>query len=687
MKKIFFSLLLIYCSMLSVNAQTPDWVWARSGQSTGIGEGYAIATDNVGNAYFTGYFSWNIIFGTHVMTGGTDNVFLTKYDSNGNVIWCKSQTGGTAQSYAISTDRSGNIYITGSFTDTVYFGSHMLTSAGYDDFFLAKYDPSGNVLWAKRAGGAKSDIGYGVSADDFGNVYVTGGFQSTNFFIGSFSFPTIGNDDAFVAKYDSSGNVLWARSAGGTGFDDGFGVATDKYGNIYITGDIGSTSMTFGSYVLTNPGIFIVKYDSLGTVQWAKNPIGGGGFYVATDESNNIYVTGEYGISISFGSISLSSAGSNDAFLVKYNSAGNALWAKSIGGAGADHGSCVVADKFGTVYTTGGFTPPIMTIDTITLQIPVGPVNDAMYISRFDSSGHILFAKALPSGGDDLNSVAVTSTGCIYVGGDYKPDTFIVGLDTLFRLNSENAFIARLCYSGLPVANFISSDTTFCSETGKCISFIDHSTGNPTSWHWTFTGAVPDTSSLQNPNSICYSTPGTYPVTLIVSNGTTTDTLTVSPLIIFGISVAPPTITIIGGDTLMSSHGSTYQWYLNGSAIAGATDSFYVEHQSGTYSVQISDVTGGCHALSNGVTVGLIELSGSGGITIYPNPFDNQVTIVAKSREPLEIVIYDIASKKIMEQKFTTSLSLNTRVLAKGVYLYEVKKENGVIERGKIVKD
>jgi PKD repeat protein len=536
------------------------------------------------------------------------------------------------------------------------------------------------------------DYGMGVSTDRLGNIYITGYFESPTIIFGSYTLSTAGSYDIFIVKYNSSGNVLWAKSAGGSGIDIGNGVATDDSGNVYVTGIVGSVTISFGSYTLNNSGgnTFLVKYDSSGNVQWAKCSIGNGNataHHVAADSANNVYLTGSFCCSpVSFGSDTLTNYGNSDAFFVKFNSLGNVLWCKNITDSFDTYGYCVATDKTDKIYVTGSFHGSTLTLDTIRLQRQTGS-HDPLYLAEFDSSGNAVFAKALTAGGDDQNAVAVSSSGCVYVGGDYDSTNFVVGKDTLVIYGySENVFVAKLCYAGI-AANFACSDTVFCSETGKCISFIDHSSGNPTSWHWTFTGAVPDTSSLQNPDSICYSTPGTYPVTLIVSNGTTSDTITVSPLIIFGTSVAQPTITVRGGDTLVSSHGSTYQWYLNGNIIAGATDSFYVEHQSGTYSVQISDVTGGCHALSSGVAVGIIELSGGGGISIFPNPFDDLLTIQAKSSDPFEIVIYDIASQKIIQQKFTGSLSLNLRLLAKGVYIYEVKNGNGVIERGKIVKD
>jgi len=104
--------------------------------------------------------------------------------------------------YGISTDFTGNIYVTGYFKDTATFGSYPLTSSGDSDIFVAKLDPNGNWLWVKKAGSSGTDVGKGVSTDTNGNVYVTGYFQNTASF-GSFDLVSFGGKDIFVSKLDT----------------------------------------------------------------------------------------------------------------------------------------------------------------------------------------------------------------------------------------------------------------------------------------------------------------------------------------------------------------------------------------------------------------------------------------------------------------------------------------------------
>jgi len=243
--------------------------------------------------------------------------------------------------------------------------------------------------------------------------------------------------------------------------------------------------------------------------------------------------------------------------------------------------------------------------------------------------------------------------------------------------------------SGPPVALFQSSDTTFCTEVGECINFYDLSSGNPTSWRWIFTGAIPDSSNQQNPTNICYYNPGTYPVTLIVSNANGTDTLAVNPLIIFGTAPSPPTV-IVSGDTVFCSHASSYQWYYNGAPISGAIDSFYIATQSGIYSAQITE--NGCAVLSNGVTVTITSVAEhmNSEIKIYPNPAHDMIMVYGL-RVKTSIEIYNVLGEKVygseprlVNSKPETIIDISS--FSKGVYFISVI-EGDKINRAKIVKE
>ncbi len=349
--------------------------WAQSAGTTWLNTGKGVVTDANGNTYVTGTFqSPTITFGSYTftvtsMTGG--DVFLVKYDSSGNVIWAKA-AGGTGDDlgWGICTDANGNAIITGYFNSaTITFGSTTLTSSGSRDLFIVKYDASGNVLWAKSAGGNSQDQGLSVCADAGGNIFVTGYFQSNSITFGSTTLTNAGgaNNDFFIAKYDASGNVLWAKSAGGSSADGGFGVYADAGGNVFATGTFDSPLITFGSTTLTNSGtngdFFIVKYSPSSNVLWAKSAGGtndDGGEGIITDTGGNAYVTGGFrSPTLTFGSNTLTNTDNTgntyDVFVVKYDPAGNVLWVKSAGGNKWDVAWGISIDGSGNVYITGDF--------------------------------------------------------------------------------------------------------------------------------------------------------------------------------------------------------------------------------------------------------------------------------------------------------------------------------------------
>jgi Tfp pilus assembly protein PilZ len=247
--------------------------------------------------------------------------------------------------------------------DSIIFDSFTLTNAGAYDIFIVKYDAAGNVVWAQSAGGAYSEMGSGLSSDANGYIYITGAFESDSITFGSFTLTNAdpGSTDIFVAKYDTAGNVVWAKSAGGNNYDAGYGISTDAYGKSYVTGYFSSGNIIFGSDTLINSGgadFFVAKYDTAGNVDWAKSangPGGDDGYGISVDAGGNSYVTGMFwGTGIAFGSFTLTSAGDYDIFVVKYDAAGNVVWAKSAGGSDWDQGTGISTDANGNSYVTAG---------------------------------------------------------------------------------------------------------------------------------------------------------------------------------------------------------------------------------------------------------------------------------------------------------------------------------------------
>jgi Domain of unknown function (DUF4114)/Beta-propeller repeat len=341
------------------------FLWAQKFGGTSSDQGFGIATDGAGNSYATGFFSGSATFGSTTLTSaGNQDAFITKLDSSGKFLWAQKLGGTSSDSgYAIATDGAGNTYVAGVLNATTIPGSvnASVNSTTSDDAFITKLDNNGNVLWTKNLGGAfLSDRGTGITADVAGNTYATGFFSGTTTF-GSTTLTSAGNQDAFITKLDSSGKFLWAQKLGGTLADAGVGITSDAAGNTYATG-IFRDKATFGSTTLTSAGdedAFITKLDSNGNVVWAKKLGGTGideGLGIVADGSGNIYVSGTFSGTVSFGSTTLTSAGSADAFVAQIDSNGNVLSAQNFGGTSIDLGIGIATDGKGNIYGTGAFS-------------------------------------------------------------------------------------------------------------------------------------------------------------------------------------------------------------------------------------------------------------------------------------------------------------------------------------------
>lgn len=432
-------------------SQSPNWIWAKSAEgSKNVGQ--SICTDGTGNIYVTGYFIGDsITIGDTTLKNNTNQinnsgVFVTKYDTLGNVLWVRSSRGNSIGqnginqgiSSSICTD-GGNVYVTGYFIgDSINFGGTILTNTQknqWSQLFIVKYDASGNVLWTKSAqqsndNGSSKQGGYGICTDGNGNVYVTGTFESDSI---SFGGSTLikgnrGSSNMFVVKYNVSGNVLWANQGGVSGRNSSWGrsITTDANGNVYVTGYFEDTLKLGNTILFGNPGMFIVKYDASGAVQWASAPTSPVadiiGYSISIDGNNNIYVTGENESAyITFGNTTLTKPGT---FIAKYNTSGNVLWAASVIGGGIG----ISTDINGHSYVTGNN-------------------NDSTFIVKLDSSGNIIWTTSYSvwaAGNPGQGNAIATDGRNVYITGDFSSYKATFGNTTLTNTGTQNIFVAEL---------------------------------------------------------------------------------------------------------------------------------------------------------------------------------------------------------------------------------------------------
>jgi hypothetical protein len=266
------------------------------------------------------------------------------------------------QARAVAVDRSnGDVVVVGDFEGTVGFGDGPHASDnGKHDIFIERYDLYGNPIWTKQFGDSSNQYAGDVVIDQSGDIVLVGrAFGVIDF--GGGPLDGVGTDDVFIARLDASGNHLWSTIVGGMEPDRSERVAVDPAGNVYVTGTFGG-SATFGGTQLASQGLrdlFILKLSaSDGSYEWVEQ-LGGTeddyGWGVAADASG-VYLTGHFGGSVSFGATELQASDGLDAFVGKYDPDGAPLWAVASGGAGPDQGYDIAVAPMGDVFVTGAFT-------------------------------------------------------------------------------------------------------------------------------------------------------------------------------------------------------------------------------------------------------------------------------------------------------------------------------------------
>jgi hypothetical protein len=311
--------------------------------------------------------------------------------------------------------------------------------------------------WVRRAGGALDDFGQRIAVDGAGNIYAIGFFQGDASFSGR-TLTSAGNWDIAIAKYSPFGDLLWVRQAGGPGADYCYGIALDATGNVVLTGRF-TEPATFGTTTLPRRGsyadMFIAKYDASGEFQWAQGAGGGNeaaGQSVAVDAAGDIYVTGFFTGTTSFGTTNLTSVGGADIFIAKYGSAGALQWVQRAGGpatdrsSGSDFGSAIVVDGAGNFYVAGLFDSRI-TFGRFTLVNPYQ--NPDIFLVRFDTNAVPQWARSLGHAQDQgVSGIAVDGDGnCIVAGGGGRQLQF--GYLILNSSGGNDGYVAKYSTAGI----------------------------------------------------------------------------------------------------------------------------------------------------------------------------------------------------------------------------------------------
>lgn len=487
MKKYTIIKWFILCSVVGFisdgYSQSVNWLWGKRPVLSSVnwsGNAWSLdnCTDQNGNVIVVGEFDTDTFkIGGNVLLNAGNNydISIVKYSPTGQVLWAK-RVGGTDDDagLGICTDANNNIIITGIFhSPTINFGNIVLTNsdAVYGSHFIVKYSPAGNVLWAKSTtSGSASSIG--ICTDLNNNILITGICSpGTNFGNGVISGGSFSNRDMFIVKFSPSGGVVWVQytSTSGCYHNDPSRIKTDANGNIFINGFFQGDSLNFGFNIPGGANLwtaYLVKFDSAGNLLWARGSVTNHSDNITCndldiDANNNVVIVGSFGpATIAFGSTSLTNINSplsDDAFIYKFDPNGNVIWAKNIYGDVNVFGSSCVFDQAGNIYVSGtAMDDDSVTIEGLTLTIPpanyLGSLCDALILAKYDPNGNLLCATVLGNGGN-RSYLAIDPAGNTFVSGNYFSDPLDLGNISLSLAGAyNNTFTAKFEFTCTPTA-------------------------------------------------------------------------------------------------------------------------------------------------------------------------------------------------------------------------------------------
>lgn len=378
------------------------WQWACQASGGGDDAGMAIAQDAGGNIYVAGYFSSaTIIFGSTTLTNsGSRDLFIAKYTPSGALMWVRQVTGGFDEQITGIAITGASVYVTGSYKTTITFGGFTLNNpTGWEEIFIVKYDTNGNVIWARKATGSKPDYSNTIAADASGNVYIAGYFYSDTLIFGTTQLllSSQGSADSYFAKYDANGNVVWAtKMSTGVMPKD---LTVSPAGNIFMTGYFSHSNVTIAGISFSNP----TGWDAL--------------------------------------------------FTIKISTSGNGVWGKSVDAVSlAMYPTGIVTDAAENVYVTGDYNNSSFNFASTTVT-HVGA--DDVFLLKYDATGNEAWANSASSNSSEYsNSIAIDPGGNIFITGSFLMNGLTFGSYSISNAGAYDIFVAKYNSAGTVLSAF-----------------------------------------------------------------------------------------------------------------------------------------------------------------------------------------------------------------------------------------
>lgn len=423
-------------------------VWARSTAANPVNSNFnAVAVDSTGNIYAGGsqYANGIYTYGGQNLSGAataSGNCSIVRYNPDGTTQWAIANSTGLngCQILGMAVDNSGNVYAAGSLGATQTYTFNGVAKTGVvpnSNILLIKMNSSGAVQWVRTTSSGTGATQFNaVSVDSTGNIYAAGhqGQATTNTYDGASATSSFNSgNNALIVKYDTNGNGIWARSVTGATAASAFSaVTTDSAGNIYAAGSVSTTgTFTFSGNAVTGVSAannaVVVKYSSAGTGLWARTTTTGTAASqfsgIAADSGGGIFAVGTQtgNTSLNYGpqSIAGAYASGTNSIAVKYDDAGNAVWARTVtSGTNASSFGAAAADSNGHLYAAGMQTGAVAYAYGAQNATGANAGTNASLV-KFDSAGNTVWARSVsPAPGVSRHyGLAVLSTEFLYAVG------------------------------------------------------------------------------------------------------------------------------------------------------------------------------------------------------------------------------------------------------------------------------
>lgn len=659
--------------------------------------GFDVAVDEDGYLYMTGeYLDGAEIGGTTYPSAGFNDMFLSKYDPAGRPIWV--QTIGSAlldRSVGVEIGRDGNIYVVGS-------GKATFPSRGGGlhnrDSHVMCFSPSGTLLWGHALDGDVLSEAYDVDADAAG-FPVVAGFMETESYFPNDTLPGHGGRDAYLIRFDTTGEYVWGLAIGGTDKDEAYAAAMDESGNTYIGGLFTDKAFAGSDSVVSISGEdgFIAKADANGNPLWITS-LGSPGFARVTalevSADGDCYFTGTYTDSLVLSTGNLVSSDFFDIFYGKIDPSGNLVWVRSAGGLNRDTPEDLEVDANENIYLTGWF---FGTIDFDTASATSSGFED-LFFCQADSNGNVLnFRSAHYSNSRSAHGIAVDKARNVAIAGSFVEFIDFSG-DTIHAVNNTtDIFLAK--FSSEPFSLQIASvtGTPFCGLDEFWVHF--QMLGYPDTSNVLYLELSDSSGNFGNPDTIgilqtqlACRIKGTVPVSItggssyrvrirssapgFLSGDNGTD-IFLDPSTALPVQIMGDTVVCGGQPTVLEiDTGFTSQIWSTGD-----TSFFIVVLNPGTYWVEATDANG----CSNRDEVQVVSCMSSGeglealDIRVFPNPSEGRFQLEMRVSAPGNYLlqVLDLHGRPVYRSDLRADAGLQRRsielgALPKGVYLLQV---------------